>query len=250
MAEKKKRTEKNIKDAAVIASQISKKHEKGLRQRIKRQAQKIEQFQEDDVLSSEVKAKVNKEVEIFEELPEVQKQRREVVKTLPHTISSYISTKQQKIEKRWQNFTLITLFFAPFIISIISAIHAFDLFLIGNFYFLAYFLAAAFEILAISALVSLRVLGILGAGAVRFVWIAIIFLASIQISGNIYSVYIKIDQGLATQMGELIGMEWGIPLRRLISCVLGSILPVTALIFLKVLASYWYKLQRLDLRIK
>jgi len=146
-------------------------------------------------------------------------------------------------ERKWRRFTIVSLFVAPLAISAVSIIHMFDWFLIGNNQYLSYALGVAYEWLIIAALISLRHFGVLSFFTRMFTWILIILLIFLQVAGNVYSVYLRITtkQEIVTVVSEFIGMEAGMEVIRLLSFAIGAILPLTSLVFMKILANYWVK---------
>jgi len=143
--------------------------------------------------------------------------------------------------KIWRWLTIGTFSLPPAITSLVSAIHLYVWFSIGQNSILAVLLAIAFELLSIGSFVSITQLKILDDFARRAVWIAIFLLAGLQILGNVYSVFVYINTNSTTLVehaAALFKMEVGDTINRWLSILLGSILPITSLFFLKILASY------------
>jgi len=200
---------------------------------------------------NEAKASINDNrliLTLGKQMAEKKVERTEQVGDIKLTESVTTNTKPKRkltkamIEKRWNNSVIIALFSTPLIVAFISMLHVRDLFDIGNFYYVSTALALAYELLLISAFAALRQLKILDGWTVGFLWLSIIILAAMQIFGNIYSIYIKIDPELAAQFAELVGMEPGIRCNRIIAIILGTPLPLTALFFIKVASSFWYSI--------
>jgi len=160
--------------------------------------------------------------------------------------------RKMNSEAKLRLFTLIMLFIPPVTIATVSAIHLVNYFSIGNAIGLSITLAIAFETLTLSAFISLRQFHVLSAFTRAAVWITIFGLAALQVLGNVFSVYIHINETLAIQASELMGITYGdgIFVKRVISIMLGSILPLTSLIFTKVLANFWYETSKKKARVK
>lgn len=82
-----------------------------------------------------------------------------------------------------QKWTVFTFLFVPLLSSLISTIHIVDFFKIGNFVWMAYVLAVAFEIGSIASAIALTVLDKISKIAV---WSIFIILVIFQLLGNIF----------------------------------------------------------------
>ncbi len=148
--------------------------------------------------------------------------------------------KQGK-QRTFQYIVIGMLLFAPMSISIISAIHLFSWFSIGNNPILAGVLAGAFEYFSIVSLAALIELNRLPKLAVYFIWGIIAVLVSLQVVGNVYSAftYILINSEIATNAAKLFGAAPGIAFNRGLAWALGLPLSLTAIPFIKILSEYW-----------
>ena len=79
--------------------------------------------------------------------------------------------------------TVITFLFVPILSSLISTIHIVDFFKIGNFIWMSYVLAVAFEIGSIASAIALTVLDKISKIAV---WSIFIILVMFQLLGNVF----------------------------------------------------------------
>ena len=151
--------------------------------------------------------------------------------------------KRIKIEKRWKWVTIVALTIPVFIVSMVSMFHLINWFDVGHSEFLAISLAIAYELLTIATLISLRQLKqhnkkrIINTTAI-FLWMTIFSLSALQVLGNTFSVFSQLKPGGIQNISALLGMSIGIGVRRTASILLGSILPITTLIFTKVIANY------------
>jgi len=161
-------------------------------------------------------------------------------------VESKKKTKATKADKdrKWRNFTGISLLTPPVIISLVSAVHLVDWFRMGNSELLSWLLALSFEVLTISALIAMKQMKMFSAATRIFIWVAVFMLAALQIIGNIYSVFLKLNPGLIEQASVLAGMAYGHSSERMAAILLGAILPLTSLAFLKILANYWINTQK------
>lgn len=82
-----------------------------------------------------------------------------------------------------QKWTVFTFLFVPLLSSLISTIHIVDFFEIGNFVWMAYVLAVAFEIGSIASAIALTVLDKISKFAVWSIFIILVFF---QLLGNIF----------------------------------------------------------------
>ena len=82
-----------------------------------------------------------------------------------------------------QKWTVFSFLFVPLLSSLISTIHIVDFFKIGNFIWMAYVLAVAFEIGSIASAIALTVLDKISKFAVWSIFIILVFF---QLLGNIF----------------------------------------------------------------
>lgn len=147
------------------------------------------------------------------------------------------------ITKRGFRFTFWTLLAPPILISIVSIIHLYDLFSIGNRPSLAWIQAAGFEVLGISSIVAMRQMRVLSRFTRSAVWGVIILLTAYMMVGNTFSVFLNVDAGLLGDFSKLFGLNIDGRAERAVSIILGAVLPIMSLFFLKILSNFWYASQ-------
>ncbi len=143
--------------------------------------------------------------------------------------------------KKWRLFTLTLLLIAPIIISLVSMLHLVEWFSIGNPVSLSIALAISYEILTIGTLLSLPQFNIFTFITRGSIVLVIIALTIMQIIGNVYSTFNHLNYTSMEVAAKLFGISTdGI----LISWIMGSMLPITSLLFLKLVANYWIKINQ------
>lgn len=124
----------------------------------------------------------------------------------------------------------------PLAISFISMLHMISLFETSNMYWMAVSIAIAIELAAMSSLVALVTLDKLNKSTI---WLIFGVLASLQILGNMYHTFINMSPESAQTILNLLAIEntpWAI---RLVNFIVGGILPVISLTFVKGLVDYF-----------
>lgn len=131
---------------------------------------------------------------------------------------------------------IIGIFVSLYLItSTISTIHSIDFFQISNSYAMSIFLAIAFEVGAGSSLMALVIKDKMN---MFLVWSIFIILTLFQIMNNVYFSFMHL--GDFSKWSELFGLneEDVLIQKRIISIVLGAVLPLIALGFIKALVDY------------
>lgn len=131
---------------------------------------------------------------------------------------------------------IIGIFVSLYLItSTISTIHSIDFFQIANSYLMSIFLAIAYEIGAGASLAAIIIKDKLN---MTLVWSIFIMLTLFQIMNNVYFSFMHL--GDFSKWSELFGLnEEDILLqKRIVSIVLGAVLPLIALGFIKALVDY------------
>jgi hypothetical protein len=146
----------------------------------------------------------------------------------------------------WSKVVIVILFLPALLISFVSAIHLYTWFGIGQSSILSGILAGAFELLSIGTFVIIGFLSILDPLAKKAVWVAIFVLLLLSVIGNVFSVFINLNTNLIVQASRLFGFNEGLQTERIISVLLGAILPITSVFFLKIGASYLEAKNRKD----
>ena len=124
----------------------------------------------------------------------------------------------------------------PFVISFISMLHMVSLFETSNNHWMAVTIAVAVEVAAMSSLVALVTLNKLNRTTI---WSIFGVLASLQILGNMYHTFINMSSESALKILSLLSIEntpWSL---RLVNFIVGGILPVISLTFVKGLVDYF-----------
>jgi len=137
-------------------------------------------------------------------------------------------------------FILIFLLSMPLVVSVVSMVHLWTFFLLGNNYPLAVALAISFELASISGFLSLSAIKKIKSWGI---WTVFVMLAFLQIVGNIYSMYdyltISYQQNpnLLVSLKELLDVvvyDNTIQNTKLIySGIIGIIIPSISLLMLK-----------------
>lgn len=134
----------------------------------------------------------------------------------------------------------------PIFSSLISTIHAIDLFALGNMYWMAICLALVFELGQLSSLLTLAILDKIN----KFmVWSIFIVLAVMQILGNVYYTFDFISQKLVVEPAwltsalELMNKIASSPIdpitgKFILALVIGIPIPLISIAFLKSLVDY------------
>ncbi len=138
-------------------------------------------------------------------------------------------------------FIVSMLIISPLIISIISAIHIYEFFQIGNSPLLAGVLAGAFEFLTMSALVAIWEFQILTKATRVFLWLMMLLLVFLMIAGNVYSTWLHLDVIQVERISALLNWNMGDSVSRVVAVFQGAILPITSLGFIKILVNYIIK---------
>lgn len=131
---------------------------------------------------------------------------------------------------------IIGIFVSLYLItSTISTIHSIDFFGIANSYLMSIFLAVAYEVGAASSLAALVIKDKLN---MFLVWSIFIVLTLFQIMNNVYFSFVHL--GDFSKWSELFGLneEDILMQKRIVSIVLGAVLPLIALGFIKALVDY------------
>ena len=127
---------------------------------------------------------------------------------------------------------------SPIIISVISAVHIYEFFKIGNSEILSIALAGSFEFLAMASLVAIWELKSLNKSTIAALWAMILLLVLLMISGNVYSTWLNLNDVGVNEVSKLLGMEMGDTVKRAVAFVQGALLPIMSLSFIKILANY------------
>lgn len=121
------------------------------------------------------------------------------------------------------------------IISLFSAVHLVDFFMIGNTAFMSWCLAFAFEFAVVGMLIGLSVLKRLNVSIIVFMLVLIYIL---QVIGNVYSVYINFTPNYQIVL-EFFNFGW-IKLNKFwISFLVGAFLPTVSFLMMKSIATYF-----------
>jgi len=150
------------------------------------------------------------------------------------------------ISKKQFMFTFYSLLAPPLLITIVSVIHMYDLFLIGNSPALAAVQAIGFEVLNASSVVAIGQMRMFSAVTRAIIWVVIFTLTVFMAIGNVFSVYINLDPDHLSMFSEMVSMSGGYSPKIIVSGVLGAILPFVSLFFLKILSNYWYKVKEIE----
>lgn len=155
-----------------------------------------------------------------------------------NTETDLFSGPKATIKKNINWFIVTVLGIPPMIISVISAIHIYEFFQIGNSPALAVALAGSFEFLAMASLVAIWELKSMNKTTVLALWSMILLMLLLMIIGNVYSTWLNLNSDGVTAISELIGAEMGNSVKRGVAILQGAILPVCSLTFIKILANY------------
>jgi len=135
--------------------------------------------------------------------------------------------------ERW----IFTAFIVPPIaISLISMLHMVTLFEASNVYWMAVSIAVAVELAAMSSLIALVTLDKLNKTTI---WSIFGVLASLQVLGNMYHTYVNMSPESQQSILNLLALDstpWSL---RLVMFLVGGILPVIALTFVKGIVDYF-----------
>lgn len=124
----------------------------------------------------------------------------------------------------------------PLAISFISMLHMITLFETSNVYWMAVAIAVAVEFAAMSSLVALVTLDKLNKTTI---WSIFGVLASLQILGNMYQTFVSMSPESAQTILNLLALDstpWSL---RLVNFIVGGILPVISLTFVKGIVDYF-----------
>ena len=128
----------------------------------------------------------------------------------------------------------------PIAISIVSMIHMFSLFQIYNEYWMSVAISVSIELAAIASLIGLAVLSKLNKTTV---WLTFSILAILQVVGNCYSVVINSTSESLLSLYLLLNLDSNTNSLRLVSFLIGGILPLLSLLFTKSAVEYLHKSQ-------
>lgn len=146
-------------------------------------------------------------------------------------------------KKNFSWWLVVSYTIVPFLTSLFSTIHVIEFFKISNTYWMAIFIAIAFEVGALAALAGLVAIDKINKNVV---WAIFIILTAYQCVGNTYAAYdfmtmkmIEYPNWIA-HWTELFGMEDSdiIPVKRILSVISGAIFPIISLCFLDILINY------------
>ena len=129
-----------------------------------------------------------------------------------------------------------TFILPPLAISFISMLHMVSLFETSNSYWMAVSIAVAVEIAAMSSLIALVTLDRLNKTTI---WSIFGVLASLQILGNMYHTFVNMSSESAQMILNLLAIDntpWSL---RLVNFIVGGILPVISLTFVKGIVDYF-----------
>lgn len=135
--------------------------------------------------------------------------------------------------EKWIFFAFII---PPIAISFISMLHMISLFETSNLYWMAVSIAIAVELAAMSSLIALVTLDRLNKTTV---WSIFGVLALLQILGNMYHTFINMSPESTQTILNLLAIDntpWSI---RLVNFIVGGILPVISLTFVKGIVDYF-----------
>lgn len=124
----------------------------------------------------------------------------------------------------------------PLAISFISMLHMVSLFETSNMFWMAVSIAIAVELAAMSSLVALVTLDRLNKTTI---WSIFGVLACLQILGNMYHTFINMSPESAQTILNLLAIDntpWSL---RLVNFIVGGILPVISLTFVKGIVDYF-----------
>lgn len=136
-------------------------------------------------------------------------------------------------KEKWIFFAFIV---PPLAISFISMLHMISLFETSNVYWMALSIAIAVELAAMSSLIALVTLDKLNKTTV---WSIFGVLAALQILGNMYHTFVNMSPEAAQTILNLLAIDstpWSI---RLVNFIVGGILPVISLTFVKGIVDYF-----------
>ena len=146
---------------------------------------------------------------------------------------------------RVQKWTVIAFLIVPLLSSAISTIHIVDFFGLGNYHWMAYVLAAAFEIGSIASAIAITALDKISKWAVWSIFIVLVFF---QLIGNIYFSFDYITTMVMSNpeyldtakafIGYFYSFENYDDLRVVLSCLIGLPIPLISLAFLKSVVDY------------
>ncbi len=146
-----------------------------------------------------------------------------------------------------QKITIISFIIVPILSSFISTLHIVDFFGLGNYKWMAIFLAVAFEIGALSSALSITVLDKIKKWVVYFIFSVLLFF---QIIGNVYFSFNYISEMLVSDPNsiknarEFFGYFWEMSdtdFKVYLSFLIGVPIPAISLAFLKSLIDYLSK---------
>ena len=135
--------------------------------------------------------------------------------------------------EKWIFFAFII---PPLAISFISMLHMISLFETSNMYWMAMSIAIAVELAAMSSLVALVTLDRLNKTTI---WSIFGVLACLQVLGNMYHTFVNMSPEAAQTILNLLAIDntpWSI---RLVNFIVGGILPVISLTFVKGIVDYF-----------
>jgi hypothetical protein len=154
----------------------------------------------------------------------------EIRKDFPETESNaFFKTKREKI-----------IFFAfiapPLAISFISMMHLISLFATSNSYAMAVAISVSIELASMSSLVALVTLNKLN----KFtIWSIFFVLSALQIVGNMYHTYINTSPESLKSILDLLALSTSPWSLRFVMFMIGGILPVISLTFVKGIVDYF-----------
>ena len=151
--------------------------------------------------------------------------------------------KTYNTERRKQRVSIFkkrsTLFLIPpFVVTLVSVMHLFDLFKIGNGAWLAALLAASFELIAIIDISLSDEISTLGKGAKWLSWVIVFMLFIILSTGNIYASFKVINDNDITVVSELTTLPNNLITKRVVAIFLGGPITILALSFIPMYVSY------------
>jgi hypothetical protein len=148
--------------------------------------------------------------------------------------SSYFTSKSEKTVFLW--FML-----GPVLISLISTLHLFSFFSVGNGDFSSFMLSIAFEASYLSSILAIIALRGLTKATRFFLWSVIVLLFVLQFLGNVYASFELISKSTAMRMFEFFGLSGDIDSQRLVAYIIGGILPLVSFSLVKIGSDYLKK---------
>ena len=151
-------------------------------------------------------------------------------------VKEVAESKKLIFKSKREKWVFLAFIIPPLAISFISMLHMISLFETSNMYWMAVSIAVAVELAAMSSLVALVTLDKLNKTTI---WSIFGVLASLQILGNMYHTFVNMSPESAQMILNLLALDstpWSL---RLVNFIVGGILPVIALTFVKGIVDYF-----------